>query len=102
MSTQLSLVFDREQTIDAAFQAFHEANPHVYEELRMLALRARRAGSERIGMKMLFEVVRWRHTLRTQGDDFKLNNNFTSRYARMLMQEPELADAFEIRGLRAA
>lgn len=103
MSTaQLALAFDQERTIDAAFAEFHQANPHVYAELRMLALRARNAGAQRIGIGMLYEVMRWRHALRTQGDDFKLNNNYRSRYARLLMQEPELAGCFEIRGLRAA
>lgn len=102
MSAQLSLAFDRERTIDAAFAAFHEANPQVYAELKMLAVRARRRGAHRIGIGMLFEVLRWRHTLRTEGDTYKLNNNYRSRYARMLNHEPELAGCFETRGLRAA
>lgn len=102
MSAQLSLAFDRERSIDEAFAAFHAENPHVYGELKMLALRARRRGATRIGIGMLFEVLRWRRTLRTDGDDFKLNNNYRSRYARMLNQEPELAGCFETRELRAA
>jgi hypothetical protein len=102
VTAQLTLAVDRERSIDEAFAAFHAENPHVYAELRMLALRARRRGATRIGIGMLFEVLRWRHTLRTDGDDFKLNNNFRSRYARMLMREPELAGCFETRGLRAA
>jgi hypothetical protein len=96
---QLVFAMNRERSIDERFQRFHEANPHVYDELRKLAYRARRAGARRIGVKMLFEVLRWRHTLRTQGDDFKLNNNYHSRYARLLMQEPGLEDCFETRSL---
>lgn len=102
VSAQLSLAFDRERSIDEAFAAFHAENPHVYAELKMLALRARRRGASRIGIGMLFEVLRWRRTLRTDGDDFKLNNNYRSRYARMLNTEPELAGCFETRELRAA
>jgi hypothetical protein len=102
MTAQLSLAFDQERTIDEAFARFHEDNPHVYDELRMLALRARRRGATKIGIGMLFEVLRWRQTLRTDGDAYKLNNNYRSRYARMLMAEPELAGCFETRGLRAA
>jgi hypothetical protein len=88
--------------IDREFAEFHAANPHVYDELVMLARRARRAGTTRLGIGMLFEVLRWRHALRTRGDDFKLNNNYRSRYARMLMdREPDLNGVFEIRELRA-
>jgi hypothetical protein len=40
-------------------------------------------------------------TLQTSGDeDYKLNNNFTSRYARLLMQHnADLAGFFEIRAM---
>jgi hypothetical protein len=99
---QLVFAMNRERSIDERFQRFHEANPQVYDELLKLALRARRAGARRIGVKMLFEVLRWRHTLRTQGDDFKLNNNYHSRYARLLMQEPELRGCFETRTLTSS
>ena len=89
-----------EATIREAFLRFHSENPHVYAELVLLARRARRAGSQRIGIKMLFEVLRWRHTLRTGGDDFKLNNNYHSYYSRLIMtQEPDLRGVFELRRL---
>lgn len=92
-------------TIQQQFELFHEANPWVYEALRRLALDLVRRGRGRIGVKMLFEVLRW-HYWRSTLDatsDFKLNNNYHSRYARMLMaHEPLLADAFETRELKAA
>lgn len=89
-----------EATIAEAFARFHAENPHVYDELVRLARRAKRAGSSRIGIKMLFEVLRWRHTLRTGGDDFKLNNNYHSYYARIIMDRcPDLGDIFELRRL---
>jgi len=89
-------------TIEEAFRAFHAANPHVYRELVLLARRARRRGVERIGIGMLFEVLRWNVALRTGGDEFKLNNNYRSYYARLIMmREPELADVFETRQLHA-
>jgi hypothetical protein len=52
---------------------------------------------------MLFEVLRWRHTLRTGGDEFKLNNNYRSYYSRLIMlTEADLTDVFETRRLHAA
>lgn len=84
------------------FEAFHEANPHVYRALRLLALRLRRSGRRHYGMKGLFEVLRFDRALRTDGDEFKLNNNYTAAYARKLMaDEPELDGFFETRSSRA-
>jgi hypothetical protein len=49
---------------------------------------------------MLFEVLRWRRMLRTAGDEFQLNNNYRSYYARLIMlQESDLEDVFETRRL---
>lgn len=89
-----------EATIREAFLRFHKENPHVYHELVRLTRRTVRAGATRIGIGMLFEVLRWRHTLRTGGDDFKLNNNYRSMYARLIMRtEPDLNGVFELRKL---
>jgi len=89
-------------TIEEAFRTFHAANPHVYQELVKLARRARRRGVARIGIGMLFEVLRWNVALRTGGDEFKLNNNYRSYYARLIMlTEPDLVGVFETRQLHA-
>jgi hypothetical protein len=88
-------------TIAEAFQAFAEANPHVYENLRRLALEHRRARPhEKIGMKYLYERLRWEYKTKTDRpeNEFRLNNNFTAYYARALMLgDRELWDAFETR-----
>lgn len=92
------------QSLEEQFKAFHEANPHVYSALRSLALDMRRRGNRRIGMKMLFEVLRWHYWMTTddQNSDFKLNNNYTAYYARELMaNESALVDAFEVRERRS-
>jgi hypothetical protein len=89
------------ESIQGRFEAFHEANPHVYEALARLAREWRGAGHDRCGVGMLFEVLRFRRGLRTQGDDFKLNNSYRSRYARLLEErEPDLAGLFEKRELQ--
>ena len=88
--------------LDTEFWEFHVNNPAVYDELVKLSRQARRRGRARIGIKMLFEVVRWQRILSTTDPDWKLNNNYHSRYARLIMeQEPDLADMFELRELRS-
>lgn len=95
---QLSFLPD---PIDQAFVAFHHSNPHVYRALVGLAREWVRAGNGRCSMGMLFEVLRFDHGLRTaSADGLKLNNNFRSRYARLIAaNEPDLAHAFETRAL---
>lgn len=91
----------RKGGLDESFRRFHEANPHVYAALRIVALHAAHRGRQ-VGMKAVYERVRWEYQVQTarQEDAYKLNNNYTSRYARLLMeQEPELAGFFETRRL---
>jgi len=96
--TLFPLTDDPNLSLAERFSAFHEANPHVYSGLRDLALQLKRRGRERYGLKGLFEILRWRHALETTDADFKLNNSYTSLYARLLMaNEPELDGFFEVR-----
>lgn len=88
--------------IDSAFWKFHKENPKVYEKIVSMTEEAKLAGRKRIGMKMLFEVIRWQHLVHTRGDDFALNNNYTSRYVRILEDDhPELAEMFEKRRIKS-
>ena len=90
-------------TIDQRFKAFHDANPWVYDALVVLIRDWISSGHERVGMKQMFEVLRWSYGRSTVGDTFKCNNDFTSRYARLILQRhPEWARAIETRELRAA
>lgn len=100
---QLRLGFyqDRNLSIQDRFEAFHAANPWVFEALKRLALDARSRGRTRIGIGQLTEVLRWEYGRATRGDDFKINNDFRSRYARLLMAVvPELDGVFETRELK--
>lgn len=86
-------------TLEQRFYAFHQANPQVYARLRDLALASVRRG-RRFGIKALFEILRWQYAMQTDDptSDYKLNNSYTSFYARLLMErEPELVDYFETR-----
>lgn len=86
------------QTIAERFAAFHGRNPQVYRALRDMALELRRRGHRQYGIKALFEVLRFESAMQTHGDTFKLNNNYTALYARLLMDnEPELEGFFELR-----
>ena len=90
--------------IESKFKEFHEDNPKVYRDLVKMCRAYRAKGNtEKIGIGMLFEVLRWHRYIKTNsGDKFKLNNNFRSRYARKIMDEnPDLKDIFNTRDLRS-
>ena len=90
------------RSLEERFLAFHEHNPRVFIELEKLALEAKRRGRKRIGIKMLWEVMRWNLTVATNDSSFKLNNNYPSRYARLLVQKhPDLGGMIQMRELKA-
>lgn len=93
-----------EVALDEMFAEFHANNPEVYDELVALARQWRERGYRRVGIKTLWEVLRWNRALAGVGDDrWKLNNSYTSRYARLVMaNEPDLAGIFETRELKTA
>ena len=86
-------------TIEDNFNAFHNKNPHVYKSLVDMAKEYRlQRRSSRVGIKTLWEALRWSYFITTTDDAFKLNNNYSALYARMIMaNEPELSGLFEIR-----
>lgn len=106
---QLGLAFEpsksRDLLLSERFLIFHYKNPQVYDRLVQLARRAVARGKKRIGIGMLWEVMRWEMWLDVvdDGDVFKLNNSYRSRYARLIMEtELSLADVFETRKLKSS
>lgn len=90
-------------TLQEKFEQFHAANPHVYRLLLQYALQAKAKGRGKLGMKCLFERARWYANFESEGDTFKLNNNYTAFYARLLEHnEPQLRGFFEMREQKAA
>jgi hypothetical protein len=93
-----------ELTIEARFQEFHRSNPHVYTLLRNLALTKLAQGAHVIRTKQLFEELRAGGVAVNMEDGFqpyKLNNVFTSHYARLLDQEPGLAGRIPMRAIKS-
>jgi hypothetical protein len=91
-------------TIQERFNAFHAANPQVFEYLVKLTQEKFVRGRERAGLKALWEQIRWNiavGNIQVIGE-YQLNNDFTSHYVRMLVaQYPAYRGLFEQRHLRA-
>lgn len=91
-----------DSSIESRFRRFHAQNPHVYQMFKQFTIEAISKGRQKIGAKMIAERIRWYSEVESSGDQFKLNNNFVSRYVRMLEREdPRLVSVFERRSLKA-
>lgn len=91
---------EQPESIQQQFLAYHERHPEVYRLLVTLARKACAKG-RKVGMKCLWERLRWEIWI-SRDDDFKLNNNYTSRYARLIMErEWDLRGYFETRELKS-
>jgi hypothetical protein len=92
-------------TMQEQFEQFHTANPWVYDLIVSMARDLHERGRKKIGIAMLIEVMRWQYwrTTNDANSDFKINNNYKSRYARLVIEKnPDLSDMFELRELRSA
>lgn len=105
MSEQLNFWADRDLTIQERFERFDRENPLVWETLVRLAFEAQAAGARKLGIRTLWEVMRWHVFLLTRDPSgLKLNDHYHSRYVRKLVDEypDEFGNGFfELRTLRA-
>jgi hypothetical protein len=90
-------------TIQERFEEFHRLNGWVLTALEEMTQDLIDHGRHRIAVKMLVEVLRYQHDTTTTGDAFKLNNSYTSRYVRrMVERHPEWEEYFVRRELKVA
>jgi len=66
----------------ASFKNYHEENPQVYVQFKRIAFQLINRGYVRLGAKQIFEVIRY-HTMIETNDKYRVNNNYTSDYARL-------------------
>lgn len=76
---------------------------YVKREVLRKANEIRRRGFSHYGIKAIMETIRWDRNLALgPNDGFKVNDHYTSRLVRLLIEEqPDLDGFFETRELRA-
>lgn len=92
---------DEDSPIFAAYKEWDAANPHFYPLFVRFSRQLAARGYRNIGVALIFERIRWESMIRTtETDEYKLNNNFRSIYARRFMADyPELNGFFRTRKL---
>ena len=66
---------------------WHLANPHVYELFKAFTFQAIDRGHKRLSAWLVVNRIRWETAVETNGEDFKISNNFIAYYARLFMEE---------------
>src|SRR4051812_12076824 len=92
-------LFTLDPTTADRFDEFHRNNPDVYRALVRLARQwIESTGNHRLGIKSLFERVRWEMAVETTDAQFRIDNTFAPYYSRLIMaREVDLADMFACR-----
>jgi hypothetical protein len=85
----------------SAFRHYQNKNPMVWEQFKATTFEAIKRGFKTYGSKGIFEIMRWTQKGNIKEDGFKLNNNYTSDYARKFMLEyPQHKGFFKVRQLK--
>jgi len=89
-------------SIKAQWWRWHKQNPHVYELFKRFTYDVIRRGHHHYSSKAIFERIRWHTEIETDGEEFKMSNNYTPYYARLFMHDhPQHAEFFRTKSLRS-
>ncbi len=99
--TQLDLFHPRTGTAFDAVLHTPQGGSMANKFIR-LAIGLKRRGFKHYGAKAICERLRWHYSvMRVEGEEFKINNNWTSRLARFAEERaPELQGFFRNRKLK--
>jgi hypothetical protein len=84
-----------------AFKEYHEKHPDIFEEFRKYSIEMRNTGRAHYGSQSILEKIRWHVDMMYPDQHFKVNNNFSGMYARLMIQcYPEFKEFFRTRKVR--
>ena len=84
--------------LEQRFGAFHTENPNVYSLFKRFTFEVIRRGHQHYSADAVIHRIRWETGVVTQGDDFKINNNWVSAYVRLFERDhPQHAGFFRKR-----
>ena len=85
------------------FQQYHQANPHLYELYKSIALQLIEQNRRVIGSAHIFQKMRYEYQFKTDGSPFKIDNNFAPMYARkFVLEHPQFGHLFKFKQLKGS
>lgn len=94
MDDDLENIHMMEDRIQSDFEAFDAAHPEVYTHFKFFANTMLMKGFDHGSAKLIMERIRWEMGVELNRDPVKLNNNYSSRYARKFEAEFPHCDGF--------
>ena len=88
--------------VDMKFFKYHKESPHIFNLFVAFSKEIKAKGYKTYSMRTIMHRIRWHVDITTNDPDgFKMNNNYSSRYARMLANEyPDFKDFFKNRRMK--
>ena len=82
--------------------AWHLKNPDIYRLFKRFTFEALAKNRHKhLGAWLIVNRIRWETSIVTEGDDFKISNDFIAYYARLFMQDhPEHDGLFRTKPLK--
>ena len=81
--------------------AWHKQNPHVYELFTKFTMQAINRGHRKLSAWLIINRIRWETSIETNGDDFKISNDFIAYYSRLFMHDyPQYQGFFRTKSLK--
>jgi hypothetical protein len=82
---------------------WHKKNPHVWKLFEKFTLMAISKGHRNLSAWLVVNRIRWETSIETQGDDFKISNDFIALYARYFMHKyPQYNGFFRTKQMKRA
>lgn len=98
MKTKEELFGDYPQSVLQRFKTYHKKNPQVFNRFSALAFQMKNTGRKVYSAETIINVMRWHTDLETNGEAFKINNDFKPLYARLLIYHyPEFDGFFKLK-----
>lgn len=83
------------------FRKFHFKNPHIYQTFSIYSWDAAKAGHQVFSHWLIMNRIRWDSLIQTDGEKYKIPNEFIAFYARMFMiRHPQLGAFFKIKRMK--
>ena len=79
---------------------WHKKNPHVYVLFEKFTFQALNRGHKHLSAWLVINRIRWETSIETEGEDFKISNDFIAYYSRLFMAyHPEYHGFFRTKEL---
>jgi len=92
-----------EDDLKKRWWAWHKKNPHVWRLFEKFTMMATNRGHKNLSAWLVVNRIRWETSIETEGEDFKISNDFIALYARYFMHEhPQYKGFFRTKQMKRA